>query len=393
MKREMVQIARGCLCAFALVAAPCQPSSETTRQVQPFFFSAPAQATLLVNRGQAVSNAKLVAFIDNPTLQTTLVTALPETFDSASHVVVLFTGVGGNVARWGSTSESTLTLGFTMVKKGIYPVFLEHPVYYRARQNGFEAERHQLVLKHSKLSFELESFTSTLESIVEAIPRDAAGNLSKKVWLMGRSNGTNRILEWLDRLPTLDARAQRLAQSLSGVLVTGIVSPDRNRSFFWQSAEHLEAQQDPEESDLIAMALDHATADQMRWASKQPRRNLLPLPPIVAIASKQDAYFPLELQVEAIQTFFENHPNASIDLLLAPSRHDPSASFSLSDGKVVKQGKLMKEVLEGYVLKGPRPLGMRTIELPHFSSAAPCAEVIAHFESFKATLAPLVEHP
>lgn len=379
--------------AFAFVALPCALSAGATIQVQPFFLSSPSDATLLANHGQALSDAKLIALIDNPALETTIVTALPKYFETSTHVVILFPGVGGNVARWGATSESTLTLGNAMVKKGIYPIFVEHPVYYRARQGGFDNERRELAEKYTPLPFQLENFTSSLDAVVGKIPRDANGSLTKKVWLMGRSNGTNRILEWLDSLGTRDKKSLELAQSLSGVLLSGIVSPDLNRSFFWQGAEHLEAQRDPDESDLIAMALDHATANQMRWASRQPskRAHPTPLPPLVAIASKQDAYFPLELQVEAIQAFFDNHPNASVDLLLAPCRHDPSASFSLGDGKTVKQGKLIKEVLQSYVLSGTRPPGLRITELPHFSSVRPCAELLAQYD--QATLAPLREYP
>jgi hypothetical protein len=367
----------------SLLAFPAL-GAESTESLRPFFLDSPSPAVPLNNPNQKPEAASLVAFFDELLFEGTIVTARPSLLEKSTDILIMLPGMGGNVRRWGATSESTLTFGNSVLKENIYPIVLEHPIYQQVR-SGISPERRQnAVRRFMPIDYEIDFLAGQLNHIIERVPRNEDGSLSKRVWLFGRSNGTNRILELMDRFALGHEKHRELSESISGVFVSGIVNPNSGRSFIWQDSEWAESKASPDLVDLVAMELDHGSSAQMVWASPRVeplRQEKFRVPRITAILSAQDGYYPFPLQKEAMEVFSTAHPQFSVHVISGPGKHDPTASFTLSSGKVVRQGRLLRDILKAEMHSTLIVPGLSETHWPGFSEAGPCPLLLKRMES------------
>lgn len=259
---------------------------------------------------------RLVLINDDPLLQSSVLTATPETFETASEFWVMLGGMGGdnrhfNVVRTGGQFANTI------LNRGGFPIVIRNGVYYgTGRKFAPPIQRRFLTKIYSRLSLQTKLLGEMLVRVVAA-----AG--TKPVYVLTRSNGTGLLLQLLSDAARGDASAAKALKGVSALFVAGLNSPEPELFEKWTTKENLERKRTPEKWDLLAIEADRKLYRQMTWTSPSEFSSTEFLPPLVAIISAADEYIDVDSQVRTMEQFANLHSSVSTTLVFTDLPHNP----------------------------------------------------------------------
>lgn len=347
-----------------------------------YFWSAPRRARVVTVGEQKPEKSRLLQVEDDEEWRTTVLFARPHLRAGKKGVILMIPGMGGNVAKYG-VAASTSTFAGGALDVGYYPVAIQNEVYFGAANPSFpEAERWAIARRLQPLAVQMQSFNRRIRAVFSG---------DGEAWVYGRSNGAAQTLEWLHRACEGDLEAMATAERVDGVLVAGLNSHEDRAFRLWTHLEDVENAAHPDDVDEVATWLDRENYRQMAWASEGPaivNPRMKKFPKVIAIISAQDHYVPVFLQVATMEAFSRRHPQIEVELIYAPVRHDPTASFTVLRGGVltkVRTGRVLKEILQTSFTVGARSPGLHRRTLADYENAAECPGLLERAAEFSLT--------
>jgi hypothetical protein len=307
-------------------------------------FNLPQEPLIVTAIGQKPEKSVLRFYKDIVQYQSSVLTIDQKYLKSSHGIIIKFTGMGGDVNEYGVASQSSMTFCNKAHQLGLFPIIVENPIYFGARDSENKYARFKMIEKFSDINAQVKWYNHIVSQIADIKDREIAGG---ELLILGRSSGTSNTFEWLHRAYNNEPASALNAARVDAVILSGLVSAEAPYLAEWKKAEDKKNKEYPKMFDIAATFADRKLHDQMTWhdvgLSRTSTDKKLPL--LIGVAGAQDYNLVFKNQVQVVRNFSARHPGFSMALIPTNGKHDPVASFD----KKIGAGEFIAELLRNLV--------------------------------------------